>query len=717
MNYLLPVAVLLTLTCGAMASDSQWKEWPPRDYLVASLVNAIPQYISLYHPETGKFNSEPWGSGDQNYIYPMAVAWSTEHPDNPYYHDPEILKIIARAGEVLTEQQDAKGMWLFTKRDGSTWGMIHMPWTYSRWIRAYQIVKDALPEDSRKVWETGLRLGYKGIRSYADGGVHNIPTHHAMGLYIAGEVFENPEWQEAAKKFMARVIDEQSSAGFWSEHYGPVTGYGSVYVEALGIYYSYSHDPVALKGIGRASEFYSNALLPDGSTVQCIDERTLYSSSVNIGNLGFSWTPEGRGYLLQQVWRYSNGGKNYVNGEYAAAMLMHGVSGDAIMPSSAGDSAVTIIGDNDAAVTREKPWAWGFSGYVCDPPQNRWIQDRINLIDVYHDELGLVIGGGNTKLQPYWSTFTVGDPEVLKHKDGDEAPNFTPDVDLKWTADSSRLATKTGSSRMKLMYGDTKCVAVAQANEDDTLTLTYMAPKGQRVEGHIPLMYRGPKITLGTGEIVRLTEERMDVSSEQAGGYFVYRNLKVTLPKGTRLMWPARQHNPYTKDGHSGLSAAKLVMVLPFENSDRYDVTLSYQAPEPFDGIAFEARDIPFVNSEGTYTKRLDDLGSQFIGSTKIGSTLTFTLPEVKPGRYELLGEFVLFSSYGIVQVRFDGQPVGQPFDGYFADLDAEGAQASFGTVEIGLGEHTVAIEIIGQNERSAGHIFSVKRWLLKPVD
>ncbi|MDX9978906.1 MAG: hypothetical protein RBU25_02550, partial [Lentisphaeria bacterium] len=125
---------------------------------------------------------------------------------------------------------------------------------------------------------------------------------------------------------------------------------------------------------------------------------------------------------------------------------------------------------------------------------------------------------------------------------------------------------------------------------------------------------------------------------------------------------------------------------------------------------------LPFSHAEGTYTKRLDDLGSQFIGSTKPGDWLRFTLPDIKPGRYELIGDFVVAYSYGIVEILLDGKVVGEPFDGYWAAVDGSGTQQSFGEVTLG-GQHEVTVRIIGKNPAATNQIFSVKRWLLRPLE
>jgi hypothetical protein len=230
-------------------------------------------------------------------------------------------------------------------------------------------------------------------------------------------------------------------------------------------------------------------------------------------------------------------------------------------------------------------------------------------------------------------------------------------------------------------------------------------------------MLRGARLDLATGESLALTDEPIELAGEQIGDHFIHADLRVSVPDGASIRWPALQHNPYTRDGSSGLHNARLVLVLPFEQTAESTVRLSAIEPEPFDGVALEARDLPFEHSEGTYTRRLDELGSQFIGGTEIGDWIRFTLPDVEPGRYELLGDFVLAHSYAIVEVLLDGEVVGDPFDGYWTGVDASGTMESFGEVQLGEGEHTLTVRIAGRNPEATGQWFSVRRWLLRPVE
>jgi len=244
-------------------------------------------------------------------------------------------------------------------------------------------------------------------------------------------------------------------------------------------------------------------------------------------------------------------------------MLLYGGHGEGTAQTADLDEGTVVLGANDTVIRRHKPWQWALSGYACAPADSRWIQDRQNLVDIYHDQLGLIVGGGNTKLQPYWSTFTVGDPSLLAHKPGDESPDFTPDIPLAWTPTSASVAGD--GSTMSLNCGDAECRVSVSIAEDGALMLTYTAPSGKKVEAHVPFMNRADVIQTAANKEITLAEAPFVLTGPEIGGSFTFGDLLVTVPEAASLRWPAKQHDPYKKDGSSSLSAAKLVLVLPFE--------------------------------------------------------------------------------------------------------------------------------------------------------
>ena len=281
---------------------------------------------------------------------------------------------------------------------------------------------------------------------------------------------------------MARVVEE-TEGGYWSEHCGPVVGYNAVYVEALGVYYHASNDPVALDALERSARFHASVLWPDGSSVACIDERQAYRKGVTIGNVGFSWTPEGRGFLLQQLARYSGPKNRRVSGDYAASMLLYGGSGAVVMPPSSSDRFTRLLDSDRGLIRREAPWQWAMAAYVCEPFTSRWIQDRQNLADVYHDALGLVIGGGHAA-QPYWSTFTVGDASLLRHTEGDTDPSLSPRSTCYGRR--PRRNRRSAEASHGLGYGGVNCSVEIRSHPGWLVDPVLPRPEGQRAEATFP---------------------------------------------------------------------------------------------------------------------------------------------------------------------------------------------------------------------------------------
>ena len=572
------VSALLGICCrssaGSAPSELRFKE----DFL-KRLVAAVPDILKTQDPKTGRFGQGVFIVGDQHPIYPLAVAWATQSEGNPYYHDQGVLKAIMDGGDALIADADQNGLWVFRKKDGSTWGMIYQPWTYSRWIRTFALVRDGMPPDRRKKWEDALILGYTNIAKTAMRRVHNIPSYHAAGLYIAGQVFDKPEWREKAAEFMAQVVAAQDPAGFWSENYGPVVSYNFVYVEALGIYCSASGDESVLPALERAARFHANFTYPDGSRVETVDERNPFHSGIVLGNPGFAFTSEGRGFLARQFGLLARAGKA-ISPDGLAGFVTHGEEGST-EPTTAdeGDRTFRLSGGK-ALIQRKGPWFVCLSAYHCPIPGSRWLQDRQNLVSVFHDRCGLILGGGNTKLQPLWSNFTVGDTSLLKHAPGDEQPDFKPKGPLYHIPSAAGLK-KTDPPGLGLVYGEEKCSIEVEPVDDSNLRIRLRATSksGLPVAAHLTLMpHIGHPIRTERAPERILGDEGFSLTSEEAGGWIAHGGWKLSLPPGSTVTWPVLPHNPYRKDGGATPGEGRIVVSIPFSpDVDEYVLTLSVE--------------------------------------------------------------------------------------------------------------------------------------------
>src|SRR5688572_7684851 len=137
MKFLAILAILLT--APAVVSAEVWQFKKP---FLEALVKQTPNILKSQDKATGRFGKGIWIVTDQNAMYPLSVAWATKigGVENPYYQNAEVLEAIMAAGDALIADQKPDGQWEFRKKDGSTWGDVYMPWTYSRWIRSFALI-------------------------------------------------------------------------------------------------------------------------------------------------------------------------------------------------------------------------------------------------------------------------------------------------------------------------------------------------------------------------------------------------------------------------------------------------------------------------------------------------------------------------------------------------------------------------------------------------
>lgn len=574
MNNLLPVllAVLAYVAGGATsrateaaANSAPAAELTFKTRALEHLVAQVPGILKTFDAKTGRFGSGLFIVTDQNHLFPLAVAYATPAEKNRFHKDPKLLEVIMKGGDALIEVQDPQGRWRFDKKDGSYWGPIHMPWTYSRWIRAYALIKADMPAERRARWEAALRLGFSGISASALARVHNIPTHHAMALYLAGKALDRPDWQRQAADFMQQVVATQKEGGYWSENSGPVVLYDYVYVDALGVYYAASGDERVLPALRKAAEFHRHFIYPDGSDVETVDERNPYHGGVGEGssNVGFTQTPEGRAYLAAQ-WQHTKG---RFKSDAAASLVLYGREGPPAPPPAAGPYTLVEGGEPRALTLAQGPWFVVMSAYTAEPPDNRWIQDRQNLLSVWRKGPGLIAGGGNTKLQPAWSTFTIGDMGRLRHTAGEENPNFKPRPDFYHTP-SSAVLTPGPEPKLTLRYGPTTATLQVRPVSNSELALDYAVTDTTSlpVFAHLTLLPKmGAAFETAGGIRAKLAAEPLVLDAKQLGGSVKFRGVDYRLPPGTTLHWPALPHNPYRKDGRAEPEEGRIELRIPLQ--------------------------------------------------------------------------------------------------------------------------------------------------------
>lgn len=102
-----------------------------------------------------------------------------------------------------------------------------------------------------------------------------------------------------------------------------------------------------------------------------------------------------------------------------------------------------------------------------------------------------------------------------------------------------------------------------------------------------------------------------------------------------------------------------------------------------------------------------------FFTQGKPGSYFTLELPVDKTKLYTVYAYFTKAADYAIVQAKLDGQPIGQPFDGY-NDGVIRSDRIELGTLELTAGKHELTFEVTGKNEKSSNYLIGVDAILLR---
>lgn len=586
-----------------------------RDQLRAFLQGALEaklETILAHARPTGQFGTDPWIVRDQDAILTLTLLYQDE--DGPHYHDAKLLDLIAAGGRFLKSRQDGKGMHRFDKKDGSYWGQIYMPWTYLRWIITYDLIKDELAPADQAIWAEALELGYGGIAAtelssasniypgplpgrppLAPGEVrpwiHNIPSHHATGLFVAGRVFNRPEWQQQARDYMQLVIAEQTEHGWWTEHIGPVVLYNRVYLEALGIYHALTGEKAVLPALERGNRYHLNYLYPNGAQIETVDERNPYPplKIVTAGDgtvsyepphivihPGLYYTDAGRAFLAAQLTHLARRDPATIDGIEFLYLFLPAAS-DALNFTAVPTRRHSM--GPDALVAREDPWIVSLSAYCCPRTPNRFIQDRQNLVSIYHRDTGLILGGGNTKLQPRWSTLTVGDVELVSPLGAKRDTNLAPEVAVAYTPESCAIAepapnrfTQSISAAGATIEWAHEIVSATQLRL--SVRLVQAAPDGRAVATHLTFIpYLEHPVIINDEAPEQLTAGQW---TRTGIATLAHHGWKLALPATAEVTWPVLPHNPYTDDGHAAHPEGRLVVSLSLDATQpAHELTLT----------------------------------------------------------------------------------------------------------------------------------------------
>ena len=505
-----------------------------------------------------------------------AVLYTRDHPANPGHGDPKKLALALKLGDLLATENEKGG---FTQLLNHNWG------TYF-WLEAYRLLEKNLSTDRQARWSKELEKNVRNIVADSKPRVE-FPRYQAPFLltstnhyslwnstaYLAGRVFRNREWEELGAKVMRRLAaEEQTPDGYWGEltDNGPDTGYNFLTLTGVALYWEYSRDPAALEALRRATDFHKYFTYPNGIPVETVDGRNRHFSVSWWGHFGFSHFPEGRRYaeFLASFLREGELEQESTSvaqglGRIAQNALYYHEGPTARMPLDLPRFAHQMKAP--AGIRKRGPWIVCLSG-LTEPtfPRNPFFLDRQGHVSVFHEKLGPIVTGANSKRQPELAT--------LWEKEKGQTYSFPLSGRLRMDDDADRLALA-----YRTFFAEVDVPSPSQDRLELLFTITETG-KGRLEEARLTLQlafHAGEVLETAQAHIV-LGEKRIEFGADQIGGSIRHHGWSLQVDPSARLIWPIYPFNPYRNGPETDLRHAVAALSIPLAGKEPRAATLPW---------------------------------------------------------------------------------------------------------------------------------------------
>jgi hypothetical protein len=187
-----------------------------------------------------------------------------------------------------------------------------------------------------------------------------------------------------------------------------------------------------------------------------------------------------------------------------------------------------------ASIRKSGAWVVALSGLISTQAINsQFYLDRQGHLSIFHDKIGLIITGANSKRQPELATLTEQLPGQLIH------------MPL-----SSRLQMSDEQDRLSLAYNTFFSDLLVPPPSDKRLSFRFLITgRGDPApEQHLNLQLRfkaGEILETASRKTFVLGAERIELSPTDIGGWIRHQGWKLSVDPGARIVWPVYPHNPY----------------------------------------------------------------------------------------------------------------------------------------------------------------------------
>jgi hypothetical protein len=488
-------------------------------------------------------------------ILAPAVLYAKRHPANARYHDPKMLALALRLGDLFASEHE-RGV--FAPRGDSDWDT-------ALWLEAYRLLERELGAERRARWAKAIKENIAPLVAdakdridfawYHSPYIGTSPNHYAQWaalLMLGGRTFGNQEWEQLGKKILRRfAVTDQSPDGFWGEHNraGPTVGYNHLTLTGVALYYEYSKDATALQALRRALDFHKNYTFLDGTPVDVINDRNRHWGVSAWGQFAFSHFADGRGYAafltaqfkpdtlrVDELGRLAQDALYFHEGTMTPAPQQ--------LPRYAHQMSIP------AGVRKTGAWQVAYSGLMNSQAINsQFYLDRQGHLSIFHERLGLIITGANSKRQPELATFSEKLLGQTVHMP------ISSRLQMSEAQDRLSLAYNTFFSDLYVPMPSERAVSLrfvitgrGRPADDPTLTLQLVLKAGET-------------LTTGAGQQITLSGDRLEFSN--LGGWVSHRGWKLKVDPTAKLVWPVYPFNPYANAPETNLQYAVGALSVP----------------------------------------------------------------------------------------------------------------------------------------------------------
>ena len=319
----------------------------------------------------------------------------------------------------------------------------------------------------------------------------------------------------------------------------------------MAFYWEHSKDPDALKALRRATDFHMYFTYPDGNPVELLNDRNRYWRVSAWAQFAFSNFPDGRRYaeFLAGFFRPDRLSMDAI-GRLSQDALYYHEGPTAPIPQDQPSYSYQM--SVPAGIRKTGAWVVCLSGIISTQAvTNRFYLDRQSSLSVFHEKLGLIITGANSKRQPELATFWEKVGDTIYHM-----------------PISSRLQMSNQKDRLSLAYNTFFTDLYVDPPSDRELNFRFVVTghgtPAQEARATLQLcLNAGETLETGAGKNIELGKGRIELGPEAIGGWIRHHGWTLKVDPTARLVWPVYPHNPYADAPETTLEHAVGALSVP----------------------------------------------------------------------------------------------------------------------------------------------------------